>query len=441
MLQHQYLILAALLCTAATPPPAAPQPILSSPQQIEAERTLLTLLEHPDVKAIQAGLRAELAKTEIGQTPDGAATIARAVECMTNSLIFKEMVTYRPATDILWTTEDTPRAWHGHIVGCTGTAGDNPDNIYRGAFLRGGERYEVSGRFDLKRRASQFIIQLGPGEPGFAPKLAGLKPEAVETLAVFDERELEIAPDGSFRFTIGGASGAAKHVVTPPGPVSIGFRDSLSDWRQVPAQVSIRHLDPVLPRAYDPEELRRRVVGRVGDYVRNWAEFPKYWFGGLKPNTYGGPQGREGGWGFVTGLRFALAEDEALAVTISRGGAGYTGFQVVDPWTIAADARNNLTSLNLAQAAPDRDGNYTYVIARSDPGVSNWLDTTGLNSGFAVIRWQATPVGATKDGLIRSFKVIKLADAAKLPGVARTTPARRQAQLTRRAAEWALRLR
>ena len=166
MLQHQYLILAALLCTAATPPPAAPQPILSSPQQIEAERTLLTLLEHPDVKAIQAGLRAELAKTEIGQTPDGAATIARAVECMTNSLIFKEMVTYRPATDILWTTEDTPRAWHGHIVGCTGTAGDNPDNIYRGAFLRGGERYEVSGRFDLKRRASQFIIQLGPGEHG-----------------------------------------------------------------------------------------------------------------------------------------------------------------------------------------------------------------------------------------------------------------------------------
>ncbi len=183
------------------------------------------------------------------------------------------------------------------------------------------------------------------------------------------------------------------------------------------------------------------MVGRLGDYVRNWADFPHHWFGGLKPNSYGGPQGREGGWGFVAGLRFALAPDEALAVTIARGGAGYTGFQVVDPWTLAADARNNLTSLNLAQAAPDRDGNFTYVIARSDPGVANWLDTTGLDSGFAVIRWQAPPAGAAKDGLIRSFKVIKLADAAKLAGIARITPKQRQAQLARRAREWALRLR
>ncbi len=433
------LVLAAAPLNAAAP--AAPEPILDSPQQVEAEKTLLALLEHPDVKAVQAGLRAQLAATDIGQTRDGAATIERAVGCLTNSLIFKEMATYSPSPKILWATEDSPREWHGHTVGCTGTAGDNPDNIYRSTFVWGGERYEVTGKLAAKRRASQFIVQIGPGEPGFAPKLAGTKPEAVETLAVFDERDLNVAPDGSFRFTIGGPSGAAKHVVTPPGPVSVGFRDSLSDWKQVPAQIQIRALDPIPPRPYDPDELRRRVVGRVGDYVRNWADFPHHWFGGLKPNTYGGPIGREGGWGFVAGLRFSLADDEALAVTLSRGNAGYTGFQVVDPWTIAADARGNLTSLNLAQAAPDRDGNYTYVIAKADPGVANWLDTTGLNDGFAVIRWQAPPAGATKDGLVRSFKVIKLADAAKLPGIARTTPAKRRAQLAQRAAEWALRLR
>ena len=429
---------------AATPVPPS-EPILASAEQDAAEELLLKLLEHPDVKAIQAGLRAQLAVTSIGQTRDGAATLARAVACLSSSLILKEVATYRAVPAILWTTEDSPRAWRGRKIGCVGTAGDNPDNVYRMAVVQGGERWEFSGRFPAKYRASQFIVQLGPGEPGFAPKLAGSKPEAVEVLGVFTDRDLTVAPDGAWRFTVGGPAGApgnaAQHVVTPAGPIGVGFRDSMADWRQEGARLALRRLDPGGPRAYDPEELRRRVVGRLGDYVRDWADFPNHWFGGLKPNTYGGPMGREGAWGFVAGLRFSLGEGEALAVTISRGAAAYTGFQVVDPWTLASDARTQLTSLNLAQAAPDRDGNFTYVIAPSDPGVANWLDTTGLRDGFGVIRWQGTPQGATKEGLLRSFRVIRLADAAALPGAARITPAQRAAQLERRATEWVNRLR
>jgi hypothetical protein len=429
----------------AAAPAWAPEPILASAEQDAAEELLLALLEHPDVKAIKAGLRAQLASTEIGRTRDGAATIDHAVECLSNSLILKEVATYRTTPAILWTTEDSPREWRGRKIGCVGTAGDNPDNIYRMAVVQGAERWEFSGRFPAKNRASQFIVQLGPGEPGFAPKLAGSKPEAVEVLGVFTDRNLAVAPDGSWRFTVGGPAGApgnaAQHVVKPPGPIGVGFRDSMADWRQEGARLALRRLDDGPTRAYDPEELRRRVVGRMGDYVRDWADFPNHWFGGLKPNTYAGPMGREGAWGFVAGLRFSLAEDEALAVTISPGNASYTGFQVVDPWTMASDAQTNLTSLNLSQTTADQDGNFTYVIAPSDPGVANWLDTTGLRDGFGVIRWQGTPTGATKDGLLRSFRVIKLADAIKLPGVALTTPARRQAQIARRAQEWVGRLR
>ncbi len=436
--------LSSSLARAAAPTPE-PAPILANAEQDQAEQLLLTLLEHPDIKAIQTGLRAQLAGTAIGQSRDGAATLDRAVGCLTNSLILKEIATYRAVPAILWTTEDTPRTWRGRHIGCVGTAGDNPDNIYRMAVVQGGERWEFSGHFPAKNRATQFIVQLGPGEPGFAPKLAGAKPEAVEVLGVFTDRNLTVAADGTWRFTVGGPAGAtgnaAQHVVTPSGPIGVGFRDSMADWRQEGARLAMRRLDDGPPRAYDPEELRRRVVGRLGDYVRDWADFPNHWFGGLKPNTYGGPMGREGAWGFVAGLRFSLAEDEALAVTISRGAASYTGFQVVDPWTLASDARAGLTSLNLSQAAPDKDGNFTYVIAPGDPGVANWLDTTGLRDGFGVIRWQGTPVGATKDGLLRSFRVIKLADAVNLPGVAKVTPRQRQAQLALRAQEWANRLR
>ncbi|MCB2073848.1 MAG: hypothetical protein H6917_18650 [Novosphingobium sp.] len=418
-----------------------PEPILASPEQDAAEELALELVEHPDVKAIKAGLREHLRATEIGRTKDGAATIDRAVDCLTNSLIFKELSTYRPAPYLLWGTEDTPREWRGRKMGCIGTAGDNPDNIYRTAVVQGGVRYEVLGQFDPDHRATQLIFQAGPGEPGFAPNLATAGSEAVEVLGAFSDRELEIAPDGSFRVTVGGETGGTNHVVTPPGPVSFGFRDTMADWNQEPVRLKLRALDPVEPTPFDPEELRRRVVGRMGDYVRGWSEYAKYGFGGLAPNTHNPPTGRAGGWGFVMGIRFSLAEDEALAVTVSRGDAKYLGFQVVDPWTIAGDARKNITSLNLAQATPDRGGTYTYVISPKDPGVANWLDTAGLHDGFGIVRWQATRAGATNDGLLRSFRIIKVAEAAKLPGIAKITPKGRQAQLEKRAGEWANRLR
>ena len=73
--------------------------------------------------------------------------------------------------------------------------------------------------------------------------------------------------------------------------------------------------------------------------------------------------------------------------------------------------------------------------------MANWLDTSGLHDGFGIVRWQATPADQTSDGLVRTFRIIKLEEAAKLPGIARITPKQRQAQLEKRAREWASRLR
>lgn len=425
---------------AALTPAQASEAILASPEQDAAETLALELAAHPDVAAIKTGLRAQLLATPIGQTRDGAATTERAIDCMTLSLIFKEISATRAIPFFVWGTEDTPRQWRGRTTPCAGTAGDNPDNIYRSTVIDGGVRYEVTGRLDPARRATQLIFQAGTSEPGIAPNLATAGSEAVQVLSALSDRDLKIGPDGAFRMTLGGGAGAEPHVATPPGRISIGFRDTMADWNQRPAQLAIRRIDPGESKTYDRDELRQRVVGRLGDYVRGWSQFATYGFGGLQPNTHAKPTGRAGGWGFVMGLRFALADDEALAVTITRGGAEYLGFQVTDPWTIAGDARAALTSLNLAQSTPDKDGAFTYVIARSDPGVANWLDTGGLHDGFGVVRWQKTPDGAAGDGLLRSFRIIKVADAASLPGIAKITPKQRAAQLAKRAREWANRL-
>jgi hypothetical protein len=53
-------------------------PLLGTPAQIEAERTLLQLLADPEVVAIQQRLCEELAAVPTGQTPAGAAGTERA---------------------------------------------------------------------------------------------------------------------------------------------------------------------------------------------------------------------------------------------------------------------------------------------------------------------------------------------------------------------------
>ena len=35
----------------------------------------------------------------------------------------------------------------------------------------------------------------------------------------------------------------------------------------------------------------------------------------------------------------------------------------------------------------DTDGRFRCVLAHEDPGVPNWLDTTGLPEGFMALRW------------------------------------------------------
>ena len=57
------------------------------------------------------------------------------------------------------------------------------------------------------------------------------------------------------------------------------------------------------------------------------------------------------------------------------------------------------TSLNNAQTKIDADGGVRIVISKKDPGVANWLDTTGRAEGTFVLRnYNATsaPVPTTR---------------------------------------------
>jgi hypothetical protein len=112
---------------------------------------------------------------------------------------------------------------------------------------------------------------------------------------------------------------------------------------------------------------------------------------------------------------FELEPDEVLLITAPRSAAKYQGVQVGDPWLTTPDFVRHQVSLNQAQARADADGKIRYVLAASDPGVPNWLDTAGNREGYVFLRWQglAVPLG---DADAASAELVKLSELrAKLP--------------------------
>jgi hypothetical protein len=408
-------------------------PVLATPEQREAEQRVLELIADPDIQAMARELATELAATPTGQTHDGARQLDHAIALWTNSMIFAEVTAYQPVPAFIWATDNTPRSWFGHDLPGNGIAGDNPDFIYRRLTVDGEGQFEITGRVNLAHRPAETTMEVMRGNVGPMQLKNQTKTHADmgNQVGVIDDRSLTIDDDGNFTIRMGGPANGSNHIPLEPGEMTVLVRDVLSDWSQQPAALSIRRTAGADAPARDFAALKRDVMAKLPDYVRFWGNYHTTWLGGLEPNSYAGPVMRDGGWGFIAGLRFQLAPDEALLVTTSSGGAGYAGFQLCDNWMISPDARHHQASLNLTQAAPNPDGTRSYAITPTDPGIHNWVDSAGLHNGIALMRWQAMPAGVNKADLIREFRVLKLSELDDLP-LPRVSPDQRKAQMALR---------
>jgi hypothetical protein len=415
---------------------------LGTPEQIAADRALITLLADPEVKAIQARLLTELGATPAAAAPDGKTRLANAIQQWTGSLVQRVLAADPAHPLILWQVDNTPHRWHGLEVPGRAVAGDNPDHIYRGTFLDGSGRYEIIGKVVPGKRPAQFSFEAtrgGPSKLVLKAQSPG-KADMGNQIAMLTDRDIQVAPDGSFRVTIGGEGTGPNHLRSEPGPLAVNIRDVLSDWSQRPNRLAIRRLDKTDAKPRDPAAVRAQILADLPDYVRFWAGFKDRWFGGLKPNTIVGPVARDGNWGFLAAARYRLAPDEVIVVRTTRGAARYTGVQVTDPWMVAPDGAKHVTSINTAQAVADQDGGFTYVISPRDPGVANWVDTGGLHEGYILLRWQGFEPGADANGLLTDFRVEKRSDLAGLTAVAKSNPGARGEQLAQRAQAYRQRL-
>ena len=107
-----------------------------------------------------------------------------------------------------------------------------------------------------------------------------------------------------------------------------------------------------------------------------------------EPNAASGELGGGQSTNIYAGGVYELLPDEALVIeTRLQVPPQYIGFHLSSLWGESHDYANHQSSLNGFQGEWDEDGVLRWVVAHRDPGVPNWVDTTGHPEGFMSPRW------------------------------------------------------
>ena len=250
---------------------------------------------------------------------------------------------------------------------------DNPDTLYFGTRVHANHEYVVTGR---RGTTTDLSFQLLGGEytDDFVPV----------SQAAFDDRELEIAADGTFEWR-----------VRPTSPGQLVIREVYGDWSAQRGTLAIARTDTAgtAPPPLTRELIERRYATagkQLVQRIKTWLQFPQWFYDNLPVNTLTAPRLTPGGLAtqYSSVGHWDLRPDQALIITIPVSDAPYLGFQLGSLWYISLDYINHQTSLNNTQAQADPDGMVRIVVADQSPGVTNWVETLGHRRGYLQFRWQ-----------------------------------------------------
>ncbi|HEX7858558.1 MAG TPA: hypothetical protein VF503_33145 [Sphingobium sp.] len=272
------------------------------------------------------------------------------------------------------------------------TGQPNADTNYRTAKIAPGGTYRLRGK-----RGSMNMVRIAEGGP--RPKqvegqvnLGGMRP-------VHDLNALKTDAEGRYDVILSPSKPdgyTGDWWPLDPTTNMLLVRMVGSEWgKEVEPTLSIERLDVPAPRprpsaAVLEEKLRsipasatfiapllvdRVAKLRTDGFVNKLRGADLSQLGGLKGQFY-----YEGAYN--------LKDDEALILEAPLPETcGYRSLILTNDIYETTDWYNNHSSLNAAQAPADKDGILRVVVSAKDPGVPNWLDTSGYPTGAIQGRW------------------------------------------------------
>ncbi len=261
---------------------------------------------------------------------------------------------------------------------------ENPDNQYLWARIDPlapvrvfGERRNV---YDFLLEVKEGHMQLGDDRVFTAVTAKDLHFDAAGRFSVLLAPEKPAGYDGDF-------------VPLHPEGRYLQVRQYLLDWeRETPASFFIERVGGGAPAPLTAATMADR-LDLAGEWTLTTTRFWIEWVERLRRGWRAGeiaPARR-----FVGGAPdiyygndwYKLADDEALIFESELPDARYWQIELCDPWFKTLEFASRQTSLNHLQARIDGDARFRCVIAHRDPGVQNWLDTTGNREGMIQYRW------------------------------------------------------
>jgi hypothetical protein len=320
-------------------------------------------------------------------------------------------------------------AFHRYDDDAVKWGGPNADNHYLRAKIDPTRSYRL--HFD-PRGVRELIISTPEGDM------------QLDQYRVFEERhltDLVAGPDGYVEVVLSPASAgsdAVNWIPLHPEAHHVLVRLYVADWEHDAAPaVSIERIGH---EGQAPERLEAAVLAERLDQAAHWIERTVlYWRDFLATrrdagpaNVLAPPRAVPGGAADILygGGWWRLDDGQALLIECEAPRARYWSFQLYStPWFESLDIANRISSLNGEQMQIDDDGRFRLVVAATDPGVPNWLDTEGRPEGLVSYRWvwaETTPAPTSR--------CVALADLRRyLPATTPTcAPEARREQVMRR---------
>lgn len=288
-------------------------------------------------------------------------------------------------------------AFYRHDDDITKWGGPNVDNRYLRARVRGDAAYRLTGNVSSSHGC---VISELEGDM------------QLEEYGVYEEvwhDQLVTDADGNFELLLSAERDARAQnwMYLHPKTGNITIREYFDDWpRHMPGEFFIERVDgPSVQAPVTAAQMAARL-----DEAGRWIETSlHYWNRYLvdkraqsAANVVQAAGGELGGakdiaYGFVF---TDLEPDEALVIEGEPPDAWFWNYLLYnDGWFESLETANRATSRTGHMMRVDPDGRFRLVIAHQDPGVENWLDTTGLRKtvvAYRYVRTTTSPVPTTR---------------------------------------------
>ncbi|HYC56530.1 MAG TPA: DUF1214 domain-containing protein [Candidatus Binatia bacterium] len=262
---------------------------------------------------------------------------------------------------------------------------DNPDNWYENAPVHGDYEYRLHGTRGTVPYLS-IATQVGHyGQGGGMPPAGFL-----------EAKDLQIGADGGLDLILSKEPRPGNWLRLADGYGTLIIRQTFLDRsRETRAQLTLERIGgPASPRPLTAEAMDAGLAS-AGSLVAACATIFPGWADGFRAHANELPRfdpdlsrmfGGDPNIAYYHSY-WELAADEALVIETTPPPCDYWNFQLNNYWMESLDYRYHNVCINKASARLRSDGSVRIVVAHTDPGVENWLDTAGHSFGTMCFRW------------------------------------------------------